>query len=182
MEMKIIEAMKELKLIEKKIVKNTEAIALYSSGFDVEKPAFETEAKQRDEVQSLVQSNEDLLKRYAMLKAAIDKTNLVTTVSLMGTDYTIHNLLVLKRKAGELLKKTYMSLNTSSADMRKNALISGYNRGDNAKVPVVIRYFDEKKRNEKLNNIDNFLSAIDARLEVVNAVTNLVDQIEPLEK
>src|SRR6056297_2980857 len=96
--MKIVEAMKELKLIEKKMVKNNDSIQKYSSQPSNERPYFQDESTQKKEVKNLVQSNRDLLSNYLELKKKIEKTNLETIVEMDGVKYAISDLLVLKRR------------------------------------------------------------------------------------
>jgi hypothetical protein len=71
-EITITEGLKKLKLIEKRMQKNCAEIVKYSSLLSNEKPIFETEIKQRDEVNKLIQSNNDLEKEYCKIKSMID--------------------------------------------------------------------------------------------------------------
>lgn len=172
--MKIIEAMKEAKLIEKKIRKNNELITEYSSALDNEKLPFLTEEEQIKEVKKLVQSNIDLEERYISLKVAIDRTNLATKVSIEGAkrEYTIFELLVIKRKFGKTMIEKYTSMNGSKAEAKRMS----YGRlSSEGKAPSVIKFYDEREKNNNINDIENFLAKIDSRLEVVNAVTDIIE-------
>ena len=80
--MKVIEAMNELKLIKKKQEKNIVLIQKYASGLETEKPIFETEDKQKTEIQKLLQSQIDLSLRKLELKAKIEYTNLICSLNL----------------------------------------------------------------------------------------------------
>jgi len=80
--MKIIEALKELKLIIKKIEKNADNITQYSSLVSTERPVFGSETDQKNEVSSLIQANKDLMVRYIDLKIRIDRTNMETKVTM----------------------------------------------------------------------------------------------------
>ena len=78
--MKIIEALKKLKVIEKRMEKNKSQITQYASMISTERPIFDTEEKQRKEVSSLIQANIDLMKEYLDLKGKIEKNNITVKV------------------------------------------------------------------------------------------------------
>ncbi|KKL89595.1 hypothetical protein LCGC14_1913140 [marine sediment metagenome] len=117
--MKSIEAMKRLRVIEKRIGGNSSSITLYSSSVSTEKPLYETESNQRAEVASLIQSNKDLLTEYLGLKRKIEETNLRTIVEIGGIEYAISDLLIIKRKMANLMVRTYRALNEEQGDKRK---------------------------------------------------------------
>jgi hypothetical protein len=170
--MKIIEGMKELKLIEKKINDNTGKIMTYSSTVSTERPFFENEKDQRKEVESLIQANTDLVMRYLKIKRMIEQTNLAVTAEFDGVKYSLADLLVLKRRLGDTLIRTYNALSTNYADTRiRNAPAE-----IDGKKAQVIRLYDENKKNENLSKLMEFTSNIDARLEVINATTDLVEE------
>ncbi|MCK5600348.1 hypothetical protein KAR91_00655 [Candidatus Pacearchaeota archaeon] len=168
--MTLIEGMKELKLIEKKIESNKTDVGKYSSGISSEVPAFETSDKQRDQVKGFVQSNLDHQKRFRELKKRIDFTNLMTKVEMNGESFTIADLLLIRRKLAGSMSSTYKALSTHSGDMRKRNTASA----SGEKVET-IRFYDEKWRNEGAQHWDNLYHEIDGRLEVVNATTALLN-------
>lgn len=172
--MKIIEALKNLKTIEKRVQKNCEQLLEYSGWVSTETPAFETEYKQKIEVASLIQANLDLEKEYLRLKTAIETTNLAINVAIGDLTYSISNLVSLKRnmKAGKDFRlKTYKSLDARAAVLRMQQI---YTKGfDAANPPKVIVAFKEEDKNSALREWENFLSQIDGKLEVVNAETEL---------
>ena len=57
MEMTIIEGLKRLRLLDKRMAKNCEEIQKYSSLLSNEKPIFDSESNQREEVRKLIQAN-----------------------------------------------------------------------------------------------------------------------------
>lgn len=172
MTMKLIEAMKGLKLVEKKIEGNIADISKYSSMLSSEKPYFSDETMQRQEVAQRVQANQDLVRQYLNLKTAIELTNLRTPVTLGKATYTIAELLVLKRKLGQYILKTYQALNDANGETRLRSLPRG---GQEGQVPQVVRLYDEKKKNESLRYWQDLLEEISGRLEVVNATTDLAE-------
>lgn len=169
--MKIIEAMKKIKLIEKKIDDNVRKIEQYSSSVSTERPFFGDEKSQQKEVESLVQANTDLVKEYLKIKRQIETTNLAVTAEFGGQSYTLSDLLVLRRRLGKKLLETYEAMNTRYADQR----IKFAPADADGKKAQVIRLYDERKKNENLQMLMEFMSNIDARLEVVNCTTDLVE-------
>jgi hypothetical protein len=169
--MKIIEALKNLKTIQKRIEKNCEQIKQYCAYVSVEAPVYETPEKQQAEVGSLIQANLDLEKEYLRLKKAIENTNLNVVVTIAGKSYTITELISLKRVAGKFRTNTYQSLNPQIAMTKLNEI---YRKGVDANNPAkVISLYAEADKNKALREWDDFLSQIDGKLEVVNAETEL---------
>ena len=166
--MTITEGLKKLRRIEKRILKNCVEIDKYSSLLSNEKPIFDTEAKQREEVAKLIQANGDLELEYCRLKARIDYTNLVTYVQIGDDNRTIHDWLVVQRKTGALMSKTFGSLTTQEARRNQHR----YSGKDN--TPTVIRLYDENaKRSGQRKWEDLTDGQIEGRLEVINATTEL---------
>lgn len=167
--MKIVEAMKELKLTEKKMNKNNDSIQKYSSQPSNERPYFQDEATQRKEVKNLVQSNKDLLSNYLELKKRIEKTNLETIVEMDGVKYTISDLLVLKRRLAKIMIDSFDSMNDKNA---KHGLMSMRGTDNTVKIE---RFYDERERMDGLRKWQDFYDNIDSRLEVVNATTDIIE-------
>lgn len=170
--MKIIEALKKLKLIEKKMASNIENIAMYSSTVSTERPFFGTEDAQRKEVDKLIQSNTDLVKEYLRTKEMVEYTNLKIKVPFRGNqEYSLSELLALKRKVGDALINTYQALSTRYADQR----MARAPKDLEGKPAQVARLYDEGRKNEALLDLMTFMSDIESRLEVINATTDLIE-------
>lgn len=167
--MKLIEALKQLKVVEKRMDSNSIKITKYSSIVSTERPAFENEEVQKTELKALTQANKDLLKIYLILKNKIDKTNLTITVSIDGVEYTINELLVLKRRLIQKMINTYQALNEEEAYDRFRKFAS------NDKEAKIVRLYNEKDKNENLNFWQNLRDNIDSRLEVINATTDVIE-------
>jgi len=170
-EIKLIEAMKELRIIEKKMERNRGYIERYSSIINTEKPYFGTEGEQKKEVKKYLQANSDLFNRYLELKRAIEITNLHTVITVEGYKGSISAILVIKRKLAKLMEATFASLNDRRAERMKaqTPVMDGVQ-------PHVVRLYDEKEKNENIRYWQDLYSAIDARLEVVNATTDLLTE------
>lgn len=168
--MKIIEALKRLKVIEKRIVSNNAEITKYASKLNTEMPVFESVPEQKKEVMSRVQSNVDLAKEYLKIKSDIEFTNLTTKVELNGKMYSLTDLLYIKRKVAGMMADTFKALNDSVARTRERnaAVVDG-------KRPVVELMYDETFKNANTREWLELYDIIDSRLEVINATTDLVE-------
>lgn len=172
--MKIIEALKELKLIEKRIQGNQEQITKYASYISIDTPPLETESKQRAEVDSLIQANYDLILRYLELKQKIELTNLKVKVTLGGKDWTISQLISLRRGMGKFYISTLQALSPIVANKKFQEL----RQVEITNPPKAVLLWDEAKKNEQLKYWQQeVLDRIDPTLEIVNATTDLVEDI-----
>ncbi len=171
MEMTITEGLKKLRLLDKRMVKNCEEIEKYSSLLSNEKPIFDTEQVQRDEVAKLIQANTDLEAEYCRIKAMVDYTNLVTVVIIEDEKRSIHSWLTVLRKTGQRLIQTYKSLSTNEA--KRNQLRY---RDKDSLSPTTIRLYDENSKRTGQRKWEDLTAGktIEGRLEVVNATTELV--------
>ncbi len=172
MEMTITEGLKKLRLIDKRMGKNCDEIEKYSSLLSNEKPIFDSETKQREEVQKLIQSNMDLESEYCKIKSMVDFTNLVTVVTIDDETRSIHSWLVVLRKTGKQLIQTYRSLSTAEARRSQ-----GRFRDKDTLAPTTIRLYDENDKRAGQRKWEDLTSGktIEGRLEVVNATTQLVE-------
>lgn len=169
--MTLIEALKQLKVIQKRIQSNANNIQAYASKPSTEKPFFDSENEQKQQVTSLLQSNKDLLNEYMKLKQSLEKSNLEIKVEILGKQYSISELLMLRRFGCQWMMTTIQALNDSSANNRlRNAPQDA--EGRNA---FIERLYDEKDKNKELRSWEDLLNAIDSRLEIVNATTDLVE-------
>ena len=169
-EMTITEGLSQLNLIIDRMEKNNKEIRTYSSLLSNEKPYFDTEAKQREELNKLIQSNHDLEKEYARIKSMIDFTNLVTMVNINGDIRSIHGWLTITRKTGKLLFDTYKSLDESTATQKQLRF-----KDSSGNFPNVIRLYDENTKRQGQKKWEDLTGGkqIISRLEVVNATTTL---------
>jgi len=168
--MKLIEAMKELKVIIKRMGKNTVQINEYAALPDTERLHFGTKDAQMKEIKSLIQANADLVDTYLKLKQRIEYTNLKTIVEINGIKYSISEMLVLKRSLAKLMVSTFNALNDSQARSRSTSHL-----GRSEKSPIVEKFYNESEKTNGQRNWDDLYHAIDSRLEVINATTELID-------
>jgi hypothetical protein len=185
--MKLVEALKNLKTIEKRVDKNCEQIQQYASAVSTETLPFETEERQRQEVSSLIQANHDLEKEYLKLKTAIEHTNLSTKVHIGERMHTISELITIKGAAkgkpgiGRFRLKTHQALTPAPAMSRMQQLFNKQGGIDAQNPPKVIPFYKEEDKNRQLKDWEEFMSQIDGKLEVVNAETELQHYNPPVQ-
>ena len=171
--MTILEGMKELKLIEKKILDNNTQIQRLSSQPSNEKPYMVEGAEaQRKKIRELTQSNTDLTKRYLEINSRINYTNLFTTVEIEGVKYTLNDLLQFRRKLSRMNEAGFAAMNDNNYN--KEAIGKARAGGYSADV-VIERYYDETYKQHNLETWQTFYHNIDSRLEVKNATTELLE-------
>jgi hypothetical protein len=173
--MKIIELLRQKKIIKKRMDDNIRRIQQYSSMVSVEKAIYDTEQKQKEEVKKLIQSNVDLLKQIMKVQRQIEEMNLKTKIEIDGIYYTISDLLLLKRGMIQTMVRTYEALNDQEG---KNRMM--YYRSDGGgktynSQPQLVRLYDEEVKNNGLNVWKYFEDNINSKLEIVNATTDVTE-------
>jgi len=170
--MKIVEGLKGLRVLQKRIEDNAAEITKYSSVLSTEKPAFGTEDEQRKQVKQRIQANEDLAIEYLKLKARIEYTNLVTMIELSGKKYSLNDLLVIKRTLGKLMQNTYTALTQNTAQLRLSRV--GVSAIDGKPIEALMMYNEVDKING-IRKWQELSDKIDSRLEVLNASLDLIE-------
>lgn len=167
--MKLIEAMNELKLTEKKLQQKLAFIQRYSA-----RPSFRDDAfsgQEAKKVAEAVQSSNDLIQRHEDIKRNIDYTNLVTKVKVGKQEYSIHSLILHKRFLLKLKGQVYASLNDQQALNEVTSLRRG---ATDQKVNAQVVYnFDILEREARLIELTELHSNIDSALQVANAKVEL---------
>lgn len=169
--MKLIEAMKEIKRLHVKLGDLQAKVALHSADFDFETPAY---PQQADQIKEWIQGYSDTLKRILELRIAVQRTNLLTpvTIELGGRQVTkcIAEWVHRRRDLAALEQKVWTSLTDRGLKDGVTKTSSG-----EMKDVKVRRHYDVRKRDEMVSVFRDEPSLIDATLEVKNAVTDLID-------
>jgi hypothetical protein len=172
--MTVLEGMKELKLIVKRMGNNTAEIQKLSSQPSNIKPLMAEGADaQRKKIRELAQANEDLAKRYILLNAKINYTNLFTTVEIEGVKYSLNDLLQYRRILAKSIEGGYVAMNDNN--FTHQTLASSRQGGGYSGDVTIERYYDETFKQNQLEKWQTFYHNIDSRLEVKNATTELLD-------
>jgi hypothetical protein len=176
--MKIIEAMKKVQDQMRKVDDLVAKITKYCADLDFESPPYGTPELQREQIKSWLQAQHDILKDVEHLRIAIAKTNLATnvTIELDGKQVT-------KCITGWILRRGLKNSGLASKEYQAWAALTDRNLKDGQTkttsgdlIPVKIRrYFEAKERDNKMEAFRSEASKIDATLEVINAVTELIE-------
>jgi len=169
---KIIEALKQSKDLLRKADDLKVKVKNYHAHNSLESAVYPT---QESQVKEWMQAFSDVLKEILHLRVSITRTNLLTDVSieLGGKTVTksiaewIHRRRDLAQLEGELWnvlddKRIQEGFTTNSA-------------GDKIEVKIV-RYYDPAERDRKRELFRSEPTIIDGKLEIVNAVTELIEK------
>ena len=170
--MKIIEAMKRVKMNKEKISDLQKRIAGVSAHRSIETPMYgdETKAKIREWAQScddITRDNVDLLCRIA-------KTNLATQVTITLGDKAVTKSIA----AWVWRRREYAAIDMQTWSTMTDRGIKEGNADSSTGVPIeikLIRNYDPELRDRKIAEYKSEPHEIDTTLEVINAVTDLVD-------
>ncbi len=169
--MKIIEALKQIKDLVRKSDDLRKKITQHSAYVNIETPVY---ADQKGQVSEWVQAHTDILKEILRLRYAIQKTNITTqvTIELGGKQVTksvaewIHRRRDLATLEGEAWKKL------TDRNLKEG---TGMNSMQQPMEVKIVRCYDPKERDNKIAVLDSEPSLVDAKLEIVNAVTDLIE-------
>lgn len=179
--MKLIEAMNEDKLIEKKLDTMIPFVRQYAARPSVRDDAFQ--GQERQKVSEKVQACMDLIARREWLRRAITYTNLVSAVKVNGKVYSLHALIQHKNKKSlgfegsgicALKRKVLSSLDDRPAYQEVDKIRAGQPKDSSITVKVVHNY-DIELRDKALMEIAELEMAIDSALQIANTKLDLVE-------
>lgn len=171
--MKIIEAMKKVKGNREKITDLQTKIGAVSAHSSVETPPYgdQTKAKITEWLQSCYDLGQDNIK----LLVAIQRTNLNTNVTInvggQPVTKTIAEWVWRRREYATLDYQCWSKLTDRGIKEGKVQ----FSAGSEPTSVTIVRNFDPEVRDKHLAMYKNEPNEIDATLEVVNAVTDLIE-------
>ncbi len=157
--MKIIEALKKIKHLDRKIEKTQSRIDKWCSYIEEEigeEPVYNSE-----DIRKMQQQISDWLKEKAYLRHRLHITNLQTTEKYDHKNYTIDELLGMKEI---IIPMEIHSLRL----MRRKEKRGLY--GDNR----VINQFDSKERDKEIDRLENKMNEIDIILDRLTLETDVI--------
>lgn len=169
--MKLIEALKKIKELQQKADDLREKVAKHSAHLNIETPVY---ADQKKQVKEWVQAHSDVLREILRLRTAIQKTNLQTPVTIelngKGVTKTIAEWIHRRRDlAGEEAKMwgvlTDRGLKEGTMKQSTEQLVE----------VKIVRCYDPEERDRFLSLYQSEPTTVDAKLEVVNAITDLIE-------
>jgi hypothetical protein len=172
--MKIIEGLKKLKELRKKQDDLIRKISHNSALMSYQTPPYGDQ--QREKVAGFVQAVHDIGHEILALNVSIQQTNLVTLVAIEvkpGTvvERSVAEWILRRRTLAALDAGAVKALNTGQLREGHLPTRSADQKPEEAKI---VRFYDQETRDQALEMFESEPGRIDARLEVVNAVTDLV--------
>ncbi len=170
--MKIIEAMKKVKAHKEKIADLQIRIAEVSAHLSHETPKYGTETAHR--LREWSQSIHDTIQENIRLLTAIARTNLATSATITLGDRAITKTLA------EWIwrRREYAALDLITWQKMTDRNLKEGNIQTSTGVPMtvtIVRNYDPNERDRKIAEYKSEAHEIDATLEVINAVTDLIE-------
>lgn len=169
--MKVIEAMKQIKDLQRKASDLTAKVKQHAAISSVQTATYPDQKRQ---VSEWLQSISDILKEILRLRIAIQTTNLATEVEIelggKGVKKTIAEWIHRRRELAQIEEQAWLALTD-------RGIQEGATRdpaGDIIEIKIE-RFYDPKERDEKVELFRSEPMKIDSILEVVNAVTDLIE-------
>jgi len=169
--MKLIEGLKKIKDLTKKAEDLKDKVRKHSAHLSNEKPVYEN---QKEQIAKWIQAHCDIVKEILHLQIAIQKTNLATKVTITlddkNVEKTIAEWIHRRRTLAGLQEAICRGL--TDRNLREGTI----KQSNDEKVEVhIVRYYDPAERDKKIELYDNEPKAIDSKLEIVNATTDLIE-------
>lgn len=168
--MKLIEALKKAKDLARKHADIVQKISQYCADMDFEQPVY---PDQKGQITAWLQSCADISQEIGKLKYQIQVTNVQTKVPIVIGDNTITKSIaewIVRRKELAGYDSTAWQALTN-----RNLKAGRVQQTSGAPLDVKPRlYFDPVLRDKKVEEFRSEPSLIDARLEVINATTDLI--------
>ena len=173
--MKIIEALKKTKDLQRKADDICAKIRDNCADLDHEKPAYETPEAQREQIKEWLQAHSDILKEIEKLRLSIQKTNLAVEVTVEVSDgkHVTKTIAAWIHRRKDLAK---FEANAWAQLTNRNLRPHNYQKQEGGEVFIanVRKYYDQKKRDKMVEDFTSEPSRIDAALEIANATTDLI--------
>lgn len=170
--MKIIEAMKKIKELQVKAEDLRQKVSQYCAIQSLETPLYGKD--QSEKIKEWLQGVSDVYKEILRLRVSIQRTNIQTlvTMELDGKQVTksIAEWIHRRRDLAEYERKLWESL--TDRGLKEGILKNS--QGETVEVKIV-RYYDPTERDTKVACFRDEPSIVDRTLEVINAVTELIE-------
>ncbi len=171
--MKIIEALKKLKDLARKADDLKDKVQKHCADLDCESPIYPDQKRQ---VSEWTQAHSDIVKEILTLRYAIQKTNIMTNVSIeldgKHVTKTIAEWIHRRKDLAKMEESLWQSL--SDRGLRD----SSYQVTKESPLTQIKRrlYFDPLERDRKREIFRSEPSKIDSTLEIINATTELLEK------
>jgi len=169
--MKIIEGLKKTKDLQRKLADLIEKIKNHSADMDFETSVY---LDQKLQVSDWVQACRDIVQEIARLRVAIQKTNILTTVTIdisgKQVTKTIAEWVHWRRDLAKSMEGVYRVL--TDRNLKEGTIQQSNGQPKDIKIR---RYYDPKVRDINIELYRSQPMLIDSTLEVINATTDLIE-------
>jgi hypothetical protein len=171
--MKLIEALKRKKALLEKCDDLRKKVAQHCADQSHETPPYGD--RQQAQIKEWMQSHHDSLKELLRLRIAIQRTNLATMVKIELEGQTVEKSIaewVLRRREMAGLEQL-MWMQLTDRNLKEGKIVSSQGQTTEVKIR---RYFEPAERDKKVAAYRSEPHLIDAVLETVNALTDLIEE------
>ena len=169
--MKIIEGLKGVKDLQRKAEDLRGKIERFSAHLSFETPTY---SDQKRQVGEWLQAHGDILKEIENLIVRIQKTNLATNVTI-----EIGGRQITKPITAWIVRRKDLSLQAKNAwsKLTDRGLKEGQAKQTSGEIMdiKIIRCYDPVERDNMISTYDSEPTLIDVKLEIINAVTDLIE-------
>jgi hypothetical protein len=169
---KIIEAMKRVKANKEKVADLQKQIGQFCANLNFETPTYGAET--HNKIREWLQACDDTSQQSARLLVAIQRTNLATQVTITLGDKAVTKPIAewiwRRREYAAIDLKTWQAL--TDRGLKEG---TGQNSSGTPVEVKLVRHFDPVQRDKMVAMFKSEAHEIDAALEVINAVTDLVE-------
>lgn len=162
--MKILEALKRIKHLDRKVEKNIQRIKEWCS-FIQDKDSTEPPLYSGEDIRRMMQQNHDWKLEVARLRHLLHKTNLLIKVDFLGRTYNIDELL--------LLQNVVFPADKFQLECLKRASKSRFGRDE--KDVIVITQYDPREKDVALDGLEHQLMELNDLLDQLSITTDLVE-------
>lgn len=169
--MKIIQAMKQVKDLTIKAEELRQKVAKHCVDYTHETPVYEN---QSNKISEWIQAHTDIVQEIARLRTAIQKTNISTevTIDLGGKKITKTIAEWIHRRRDLANLDLAMQNALTDKGLKEGNIVSSSGERQELKIR---RYYKPEVRDEKKEVYRSEPNIIDSTLEVINAITDLVE-------
>ena len=175
MALTITEALAEIKTIQARLTKKREFITRYIARQDGQKDPLANEGGSREAIKRERQAMTDLEARIVAIRAAIQRANASTSITVGATTRPIADWLVWRREVAPNTKAYVAGIIGGLASMRADAQRKGLAvRGDEKEVTSpndIVVNVEEKALADEVEAMESTLGTLDGQLSLKNATT-----------
>lgn len=171
--MKLIEALKKTKELTIKAEDLRGKVAKYCAIPSNESAVYGAD-KQKQQIEEWIQAHSDVLKEILRLRICIQKTNLATNVDIKLGEKNVSKTIAEWIHRRKDLAQTELAMWNSIGDRGIREGTVPTSTGEKQEIKI-IRFYDPKTRDERVELFRTEAGVIDRTLEVTNAITDLLE-------